>query len=148
MDRETLKGLVDPNLHEWMDNIHEMCNTPYAVENGIELVRLSKEPVMSVIMKKEILPRDLNSNGVVHGATSFGIIDHAFAIVGNTDVRTVGLSCTVNYYRPCFGGVMIAEAKEVNRSRTLLTADVQLRCEGKLIASALCIGFIGEKPRR
>jgi len=145
MEWENLRELVDPALHKWKDNITEMCNTPYAIENGIELVSLTKG---SVVVKKEITPRDLNSNGVVHGATSFGIIDHAFAIVGNTDIRTVGLSCTINYYRPCFGGVLIGEAKEVNRSKTLFTADMMLRCEGKLIASALCIGFIGEKPRK
>ena len=145
MDWENLKGLVDPDLHKWKENIVEMCNTPYAIENGIELVSISKE---SVVVRKETTPHDLNSNGVVHGATSFGVIDHAFAIIGNTDVRTVGLSCTINYYRPCFGGTLIAEAREVNRSRTLLTADISLHCEGKLIASALCIGFIGEKPKK
>jgi acyl-CoA thioesterase len=145
MDWETLKERVDPELHVWKDNIYEMCNTPYAVKNGIELVSITNE---SVIVKKEITAHDLNSNGVVHGATSFGIIDHAFAIIGNTWCRSVGLSCTINYYRPCFGGVLIAEAKNVNDSRTLVTTEITLHCDGKLIASALCIGFKGDKPKK
>jgi acyl-CoA thioesterase len=145
MDMETLKGLVDPEMHEWLDNILEMCNAPYAIENGIELVSASKK---LVIMKKVVAPKDHNSNGVVHGAASFGLVDHAFAVICNMDVRTVGLSCNIIYYRPCFGEVMEAEAKLINESRTLMTVEVTLHSENKLIASATCIGFKAGKPER
>ncbi|MDR1690820.1 MAG: PaaI family thioesterase [Candidatus Methanoplasma sp.] len=145
MDMETLRGLVDTELHEWLDNILEMCNAPYAADNGIELVRASKD---AVVMKKDIIPRDLNSNGVVHGAVQFGIIDHTSAVLGNMDVRTVGMSCNIVYFRPCFGGTIEAEARLINRSKSLVTAEVSLRCEDKLIASSTCIGFISERPKK
>ena len=142
---ETLRRLVDPELYEHLDNLLEMCNTPYAVENGIELVSANKE---SVWMKKTVTPQDLNSNGVVHGATIFGIMDQTFAVICNMDVRTVGLSCNIIYHRPCFGSVIEAEAKIINRSRSLMTVDVYLWSEGKLISTAACIGFITERPKR
>ena len=145
MDMETLRGLVDPEMHEWLDNILEMCNAPYAVENEIELVRASRN---SVVMRKKVAPHDHNSNGVVHGAASFGLVDQAFAVVCNMYVRTVGLSCNIIYYRPCFGDMMEAEAKLINESRTLMTVEVTLHSEGKLIASATCIGFKAGKPER
>ncbi|MCL2145655.1 MAG: PaaI family thioesterase [Methanomassiliicoccaceae archaeon] len=115
MDVETILGLVDPKWHDCMDNIHEMCNAPYAVNNGIELVSIDKDG--TVVMKKDVLPHDLNSNGVVHGAATFGIIDHTFAVIGNMDVRTVGLSCNVTYYRPCFGSMITAEAKMITNQK-------------------------------
>ncbi len=145
MDMETLRGLVDPDMHPWLDNILEMCNTPYAVENGIELVRASKG---SVVMRKKVFPSDLNSNGVVHGAASFGIMDQTFAVICNMDSRTVGLSCNIIYHRPCFGEIMEAEAKIVNESRSLMTVDVTLHSEGKLVATAVCIGFKAGKPEK
>ncbi|MCL1979195.1 MAG: PaaI family thioesterase [Methanomassiliicoccaceae archaeon] len=145
MDMETLRGLVDPEMHEHLDNLYEMCNAPYAVEHGIELISASKK---MVVMKKKVFPGDLNSNGVVHGAASFGLVDHTFAVICNMDVRTVGLSCNIVYHRPCFGDVMEAEAKLVNESNSLMTVDVALRSEGKLIATATAIGFKAGKPKR
>ena len=145
MDRKALPELVDPEMHDHLDNILEMCNAPYAAENGIELVSASKK---MVVMRKEITPRDLNSNGVVHGATSFGLVDHTFAVICNMDVRTVGLSCNILYYRPCFGGVLVAEARLINESRTLMTVEVTIHSENKLIASATCVGFKAGKPEK
>ena len=145
MDMETLRGLVDPEMHEWLDNIYEMCNAPYAAENGIELISASKG---SVLMRKAVAPNDHNSNGVVHGAASFGLADHAFAVICNMDVRTVGLSCNIIYHRPCFGDVIEAEAKLISESKTLMTVEVKIRSENKLIATAICIGFKAEKPKR
>lgn len=142
---ETLRGLVDPEMHGCMDNIFEMCNAPYAVENGIELISASKT---AVVMKKKVSPGDLNSNGVVHGASSFGLADHAFAVIGNMDMRTVGLSCNIIYHRPCFGDEIIAEAKLINESRSLITVEVALYSEDKIIATATAIGFKAGRPKR
>ena len=132
-------------MHEWLDNILEMCNAQYALSNGIELVSVSED---SVVMKKESTPSDLNSNGVVHGAASFGLIDHTFAVIGNIKTSTVGLSCNVIYHRPCFGGLMTAEARTVNESRSLVAVDVSLRSGDKLIATAACIGFKSGRPEK
>ena len=145
MDMETLRGLVDPEMHEWLDNLFEMCNNPYAIENKVELVSASKK---SVVMRKKIFPHDLNSNGVVHGAVSYGLADQAFGTLCNIDVRSVGLSCSIVYHRPCFGEEIEAEAKLVNESKSLITIEVDVRSEGKLIATATCIGFKAGRPTK
>jgi uncharacterized protein (TIGR00369 family) len=138
MDADGLKGIVGPELHERMDNILRMCNTPYAVANGIVPVSVSRG---FVVLSKDVVACDLNSNGVVHGAASFGLMDQAFGMVCNIDAPTVGLSCNIIYHRPCFGGTMVAMAKVINESRSLMTIEVALHSDGKLIATATCIGF-------
>lgn len=138
MEIKTLTEIVDPEFHEYLNGILNMCNAPYAVENGIELVEIGKDAVK---MRKEVRPSDLNSNGVVHGAVSFGLMDHAFAVIGNIKSSSVGLSCDVIYHRPCNGPVMMAEAKIINESRTLMTVCVSLFSNERLIATATCVGF-------
>jgi uncharacterized protein (TIGR00369 family) len=138
MDIGTLKGLVSPDLHEYLGNILEMCNAPYAVANGIELVSVDS---LSVKMKKTVFPQDLNSNGVVHGAASYGLLDHTFAIACNIKEPAVGFTCNVIYHRPCTGNIVEAEATVINESRSVITIGVRVSSGGKLIASADCIGF-------
>ncbi|MDR1404763.1 MAG: PaaI family thioesterase [Candidatus Methanoplasma sp.] len=145
MDLDTLRGLVDSELHEELNGVLEMCNAPFAVSNGIELVSADRK---SVKMKKTIVPRDLNSNGVVHGATSFGLIDHTFAVLSNLKAPAVGLSCNIVYHRPCTGPLIEAEAKIVNESRSLMTIEVQLSSNSKLVASAVCVGFKSKKEEK
>lgn len=144
MDIETLKDLISVEFHDRLENILEMCNAPYAVSSGIELVSVDKD---SVRMRKTIRDQDLNSNGVVHGAVSFGLIDHTFAVISNTTIPTVGQSCNVVYHRPCTGPIMEAEAKILNESRSLFTVEVLLHSNGKLIASATCIGFKAKRDQ-
>ena len=139
MDRETLRGLVDESLEQYFDKIVEMCNAPYAVENGIELVRVEKD--LTTTLRKDIKPGDLNSNGFAHGAVTYGLMDHAFAVCCNVKEPTVGLSCNVTYFRPCTYGSIDAVAKVINESKSLMTVDVSIHSNGKLIVSATCIGF-------
>jgi uncharacterized protein (TIGR00369 family) len=138
MDLETLKGLVSPGLHGYLGSILDMCNAPYAIANGLELVSVDSG---SVKMKKTVFPQDLNSNGVVHGAASYGLLDHTFAIACNVKEPTVGFTCNVIYHRPCVGNVIESEATIINESRSVVTVGVKLFSGGKLIASADCIGF-------
>lgn len=133
-----MKVLVDPVFHEYLDSILEMCNAPYAVSHDIELVSIEKDIVR---MKKVIGPSDKNSNGVAHGATSFGLIDHTFAVISNIKQPSVGLSCNVVYHRPGIGNLIESEARIINESRSLITVDVSVHSDSKLIATATCIGF-------
>jgi acyl-CoA thioesterase len=138
MDGETLKGLVSPDLHEYLDRVLEMCNAPYAVANHIELVSVDSELVR---MKKTVFPDDLNSNGVVHGAASYGLLDHTFAVACNIKEPTVGFTCNVIYHRPCVGDTIESEASVINESKSVITVGVRLISAGKLIATADCVGF-------
>lgn len=138
MDMETLRGRVSSEYQIHLDRILAMCNAPYAVDNGIELVSISPECAR---MRKEVRPEDLNSHGVVHGAVTFGIIDHTFAIAANVRGDGVGQSCNIIYHRPCKGPIIETECRPVNESRHLVIFDVRIMSEGKLMVSATCTGF-------
>ncbi|MDR3283450.1 MAG: PaaI family thioesterase [Candidatus Methanoplasma sp.] len=138
MDIEALKSVVSPDLHNYLNNILEMCNAPYATANGLELVSAD---ISTVRMRMAVRPEHMNSNGVVHGAATYGLLDHTFAIACNITEPTVGMNCAIMYHRPCRGGVMESESQVINESKSVITVDVKVRSGGKLIASAQCIGF-------
>lgn len=138
MDMETLKGIVSPELHEYLPCILDMCNAPYAVANGIELVGLTPECTR---MKKTIRPEDMNSMGRVHGASLFGFIDHTFATAANLKCDGTGQSCNIIYHRPCMDKEITAEARLINESRSLIIFDVRIYGGGKLRVSSTCTGF-------
>jgi len=139
MDIETLKPLVSPKLHEYLDKILEMCNASFAVSNSIELISISED--LRVVMKKTIVPGDLNSNGFAHGGASYGLMDHTFAVCCNVKEPTVGLSCDIVYHRPCVSETIEAVSEIINESKSLITVGIKVTGGGKLIASATCIGF-------
>ncbi|MDR0523777.1 MAG: PaaI family thioesterase [Candidatus Methanoplasma sp.] len=138
MDMETLSGLVGEDILCHSERILAMCNAPYAAASGIELVRADAGRVS---MRREVRPEDLNSNGVAHGAVTYGLADHAFAVACNISGDAVGLSCNITYHRPCPTGSLEAEAEVVNESRSLVTVYVRVTSGGRLIATADCIGF-------
>jgi acyl-CoA thioesterase len=138
MDAAALKCLVSPDLHAYLDNILDMCNAPYAAANGLELVSVGKGEVR---MRMTARPEHMNSNGVVHGAVTYGLLDHTFAIACNITEPTVGMNCCVMYHRPCVGGVIEAESKVINESKSVITVEVKVYSGGKLTASAQCVGF-------
>jgi len=142
METETLRDLVGTEYIPYLDRIKVMCEAPYAVANGIELVSLTKE---SAKMRKVVRPDDLNSNGVAHGAVLFGLIDHTFAMAANVICDGVGQSCNIIYHRPVTGKVIETESRLINESRSLIIYDVRLFCDGKLCTSATCTGFKTKK---
>lgn len=142
MDIETLRKIVCPEYHDRLDRAKEMCEAPFAVDRGIELISVSEN---SARMRMAVRPQDLNSNGVVHGAASYGLADHTFAMICNIKCVGVGQACNIIYHRPCKGPVMEAEATILNESRSLIIVDVKVTCEGKLIASAVCTAFKTER---
>lgn len=144
MDLETLNGIVSPELHEYLPRVLDMCNAPYAVANGIELVSLTPECTKT---KKVIRPEDMNSMGRVHGASLFGLIDHTFAIAANVKCDGTGQCCNIIYHRPCMDPEVTAEATLINESKSLVIFDVKLFSGGKLRVSATCTGFKFNKDR-
>lgn len=138
MDMKTLRERVSPEYHGKMDCIMRMCNAPYAVANGLELISMSPS---STRMGKAVRPEDLNSAGIVHGAVSFGLIDHTSALAGEVMGEGCGQSCNVIYHRPCTGPYIEAEAKLISASRTLAIFDVRVYQDGEMKVSAVCTNF-------
>jgi acyl-CoA thioesterase len=138
MDTDTMRGRISPDAQQYTDSISEMCNAPYAVRIGLELVSAS---LACVKTQKTLSPEDLNSNHVAHGGIIFGVIDHTAALLSNMGYRSVGQSVNVIYHRPCVGPIIECEAKILNDSRSLTIIDARVYCGGKLVASAVCTSF-------
>jgi uncharacterized protein (TIGR00369 family) len=138
MDMKTLKEIVSPELHEYLPRILDMCEAPYAVANGIELVSLTPECTR---MRKSIHQDDMNSMGRVHGAALFGLIDHTFAVAANVKTDGTGQCCNIIYHRPCTDNEVESEARLINESKSLQIFDVRVYSGSKLRVSATCTGF-------
>lgn len=138
MDMEILKSRVSPEYHRHLDCIMRMCNAPYALDSGMELISMSPE---STRMRKQIFPWNLNSAGVVHGAVSFGLIDHTSAVAAEVLGEGCGQSCNVIYHRPCTGPFIEAEARLISSSRSLAVYDVRIKDGDRLLVSAVCTNF-------
>jgi acyl-CoA thioesterase len=143
MDRSELLSITEESCRYDIDRIESMSKAPFAAELGITLVYVSKE---RTVARMPVCGRLLNSLGIVHGAATFGLIDHAFGVACNIGCDAVGQCCSVHYYRPATEGPLTAEAVLMNESRSIVDYDVKVFGGGKLIASAVCTGFkLGEK---
>jgi acyl-CoA thioesterase len=85
---------------------------------------------------------------MVHGGVIFTLADFAFAAAVNSHDRiAVAVTSSISYLRPSSGKKLIAEAAEVNRSRTLAHCAVQVSDDtGKLIAVFQGTAYIKNDP--
>src|SRR5262252_2107736 len=88
----------------------------------------------------QVTPRHFNSVGVVHGGVMFTMADTAMAAALIPDLAE-GESCattniTMNYFRPVLSGPMTCTSEFVNRGKTLVNIEGEVRVEGKLVARA------------
>ncbi len=91
----------------------------------------------------------LNAAGVCQGGVIFSLADFAFAVASNSygNVALV-TSANINFTKPTLKGEkLIAEAKEVNRSRRVGVYEVIVRKEDKTVV-ALFVGqaYFLDKP--
>lgn len=138
MDRTELLSITEESCRYDIDRIESMSKAPFAVGMGITLTYVSKERTVAEMTVRDGL---LNSLGIVHGAATFGLIDHTFGVACNIGCDVVGQCCNVHYHRPAKDGVLTAEAVLMNESRKIVDYGVKVYGEGKLIASATCTGF-------
>jgi len=85
----------------------------------------------------EISKKHLNAHGTVHGGVIFTLADCAFGIACNSDdVPSVAINTSISYVRPVNEGIIIAEATEFSKTRTLGTYSVTVKTsEGRKIAT-------------
>ncbi len=92
-----------------------------------------------------------NLFGLTHGGAVFSLIDEAFQIAGNTDgVAAFALNLSVTYVAPSRAGDrLVAEAREVARTRKTATYEVRVTREGGgtvAVAQALAYRKGGRPP--
>ncbi|AGI48024.1 Uncharacterized protein, possibly involved in aromatic compounds catabolism [Thermoplasmatales archaeon BRNA1] len=116
MDAEEAAKYVSEDARPYMDNIVGMLNAPFFALNGMKPVSISLDRVE---ISMDVKPRDRNSNGFWHGGTTYGVLDHAFAILTNIRGHAVGQNSNLNFYRPGRGDTVRAVATVVNESGSL-----------------------------
>lgn len=110
-----------------------MERDPFAQSLGIELTELTPGFAKA---KMTLRPSDLNFFGYVHGGAVFSLMDYVFSAASNShNEMAVAVSMSVQYVNASEpGGVLWAEAKEIDRSRKLGLYELTVRDEaGKLI---------------
>ena len=107
------------------------------VRKGYALVELSIENSM------------LNAAGVCQGGVIFSLADFAFAVASNSYGNiALATSANINFMKPALKGEkLIAEAKEVNRSRRVGVYEVVVRKEdGTAVALFVGQAYFLDKP--
>ena len=114
---------------------------PFARKFGIELVNL--KPGSSRV--EMVFSKDMeNIFGMAHGGAIFALIDTAFETACNSHgTMAVALSVTVNYLAaPAPGAKLIAEAREINRTRKTGNYDIRVtQHDGELIAVCQALAY-------
>ena len=138
MDQNKLLSIIDEDCRCSVDRIRSMSDAPFAKEVGIKTVLVSKNRTVAEML---VRPGILNGLGVVHGAATYALIDHAFGVASNINRDSVGQCVNVHYYRTVKEGVLRAEAILINESNSISNYDVKVYNADNLVASAVCTGF-------
>jgi acyl-CoA thioesterase len=127
------------------DNRALLEKDTYAKLSGIILDEISPgRAVASMTITKD----HLNGAGMVHGGAIFALADFAFAAAVNSHDRiAVAITAGISFLRPTTGKKLVAEAIEVNRSRTLAYCAVNVTDDAqRLIAVFQGTAFIKSDP--
>jgi acyl-CoA thioesterase len=116
----------------------------YAAYSGIELVE-SRPGFAKAQVKLE--DKHLNGAGVVHGGLLFTLADFAFAAAVNSYGNiSLSINASISFLDKSKSGIITAEAKEISRSNTLSTCDINIKDEeGKLLANFKGTAYITKK---
>ena len=119
---------------------------PFGRIFGIRLLAL--KPGYALV-EMDVSDRLQNSLGMVHGGAIFSLMDQAFQAASNSHgTVAVALNMTVSYFRPPkLGGILRAEAKEINLTRRTGTYSIEARDEeGNLIANCQAMVYRKDNP--
>lgn len=90
-----------------------------------------------------------NIYGRLHGGAMFSLMDEAFETVSQSEgTIAVALNVSITYVSsPDPGVTLVAEARQLNRTRKTALYDIQVRDrEGKLVATSHALAFDTGKP--
>lgn len=101
------------------------------------------------LVEMDVTDRLQNSLKLVHGGAIFSLIDQAFQAAGNSHgTVAVALNMNISYFRPPqFGGILRAEAREINLTRRTGTYSIEVKDEeGALIANCQAMVYRKDNP--
>ncbi len=114
---------------------------PYAKIFGIRIVELEEG---RALLKMKTSENMNNLFGTTHGAAIFSLVDAAFELAVNSHgTVAVALGVNMNYLSvPLAGEHLLAEGREVNRSRKISSCQISVTGEdGRLIATCQALAY-------
>lgn len=107
---------------------------------GIELIKV--EPGYAVTSLK-LSDKHLNGLDVVQGGAIYTLADFAFAAATNSNgLATIGINCSITYFKAPKGSVITAHAKETSAEKKICGCDVDVLDEdGTLVAKFNGTGY-------
>jgi acyl-CoA thioesterase len=119
---------------------------PFGKKFGLKLVDVHE----GYAKVKMLFTKDLeNMFGMAHGGAIFSLIDAAFEVASNSHgTMAVALNMNINYLAsPEKGALLIAEAREINRTKKTAVYDIRATDDsGKLLSSCQALVYRLEKP--
>ena len=108
---------------------------------GVELVEAG---VGTARAELTVRPEHMNGVGVCQGGVLFSLADFAFAAACNyAEEPVIGLEVSISYCKTVKTGKIIAEAKEVSRTRSTALAEIRVTDEsGTLLCVARGRGYV------
>lgn len=123
---------------DWETEMARMNRAPYFQLLGMKVVKLAEGYARLIVPVEE---RMKSMFGGLHGGVLSSLADSAVAMALFTmikpDEKPVTVELNINYLRPVQGDQAIAEARIVNRGRTIAVGDVDITdISGRLIAKS------------
>ncbi|MBN2519681.1 MAG: PaaI family thioesterase [Bacteroidales bacterium] len=106
----------------------------YAAMSGIKLTNCKPGYARAEVT---IEKKHLNGAKVVHGGLIFTLADFVFAAAVNAyGLISLSINASISFHEKCTSGTIVAEAKEIARSRKLSNYDINVYDENnRLIAN-------------
>lgn len=132
-----------PDTFDREKMIAKMQRDKFAHETlGAEIVDVRPGWAKTCLVIEE---KHLNAVGIAQGGALFTLADYAFAIGSNCgDDEVVAIEVSMSFMKPCrLGTKIFAQAKEISRSRSLVSYDIPVTNEnGELLAKFYGRGFV------
>lgn len=120
-----------------------LANDRFAGHVGLELV--SVRPGYAVV-QLEISEKHLNGVNMIQGGAIFTLADFAFAAASNAGGHvTVGINANIAYYKSSKGKRLVAEAREMSGSKTIVYYNVKITNEYQ--DDVAQVNFVGFKKQ-
>lgn len=107
---------------------------------GIELIKAGPGYAVTSLKLED---KHLNGLDAVQGGAIFTLADFAFAAATNSNgLATVGINCSITYFKAPKGSVITAHAKETSTEKKICGCDVEVLDEdGTLVAKFSGTGY-------
>ena len=134
-------------MNSCLESLKErFSNEPYAMAFGIGIVELCEG---RALLQMRTTAEMNNIFDCTHGAAIYSLIDSAFELAVNSHgTVAVALGVNVNYLNPPRSGeILVAEGREVNRSRKIAACEIDVKGEdGRLIATCQALAYRKKDP--